>query len=236
MTVKRIFLTIVLALFCMNITFHCGSGASPLSLEMDLPVPFHKQIYENFCGVACVQMWADLDGIQIPLLDIAGDIGIAPNDRGASPDELLCVIGTYTHSEGYLAIKDSDEPGAQGDLISSTIEGIKYCVPSIMPFTWGEHAVLIKGYEWREKGDGTPYAIRCYYHDPNNRPSQNISAYALGLNFSASFFRYWVLLGRPEFLINGTFGHDSFVIQGGTYYGGPSVYNPKNLDTGLPTN
>lgn len=237
MSIKNTILIIVLAVWCMNVVFHCGGGSSePLPLEDDIPIPYHKQEYCNFCGVACVQMWSHADfGFAPNQIDLASAMGVEPHGLGAAPSDMVKVVGNQTASEGYLALVESTETGAQGDLISSTIEGVKYCTPSIMPFDFAEHAVLIKGYQWREKEDGTPFAIKCYFHDPDNQPNQRISAADLRYRFDPTPSYYWVILGQYDFLIDGTLGHDSFVMQFGTYYGGPAEYNPKGLDTGFPT-
>jgi len=42
-----------------------------------------------------------------------------------------------------------------------------------------------------------------------------------------------VIVGWPHFILDGMIGHDLFVMRGGTYYGGPSYYNPKNLNIDL---
>lgn len=236
MSLRQVLLIIVLAFWCMNITFHCKIPTDPLPWVSDISVPYRNQIYCNYCGVACVQMWAHLEHNEVSQTEIASFIDLVPMDPGASPYDLERAVYTYTQWTAYFAKISDGVPGAQGDLISSTIEAVKYCVPSIMPFYFGDHAVLIKGYEWMEKADGTPYAIRCFYHDPDGNvgPNQDISAYVLKTFFRPAVFDYWVILGDEEFLINGIFGHDSFVMQGGTYYGGPAVYNPKGLDLDVP--
>ena len=99
-----------------------------------------------------------------------------------------------------------------------------------MPFHM-DHAVLIKGHEWKEKKvTEEPVAIRAYYHDPYGNQNVDISANVLRDYFEPAPWDYWVILGWREFLDNGVFGHDMFVLMGGTYYGGPSYYNPKGLD------
>jgi hypothetical protein len=37
------------------------------------------------------------------------------------------------------------------------------------------------------------------------------------------------LLGYDWYVNNGITGHDNFVLRRGTYYGGPSIYDPKGL-------
>lgn len=236
MSLRQVLLIIALAVWCMNITFNCGTHSDPLTFNVKLNVPYHAQEYCNFCGVACVKMWAHYDDWELPQTEIASYMSVVPNGPGADIYELERAVGAYTWSPGFLARKEFEELGAQGDLISSAIEGMDYSVPAIMPFDWGEHAVLLIGFKWIEKDDGTPYALSCYYHDPDNLPDRIVTPAQLSARFDPTPFYYWVLLGHEDFLVNGTFGHDSFVLQHGTYYGGPAVYNPKDLDIGIPTN
>jgi hypothetical protein len=233
MTIKSALFIIFTALICLNITFSCSFISEPPSFYVNLMVPYHQQDVVNYCAPACVQMWAHYDGRLTTQDNIAYYMGMVPYEDYVSPYELERAVGNFTNSEGYLARKDGWQPGAQGDLIAATIEGIKYGVPSIMPFQ-GDHVVLIKGYKWREKADGTPFAIRVYYHDPNDYPDQNIPANDLLALFVPAPFDYWVIVGRSEFADNGVFGHDIFVLMGGTYYGGSAYYNPKGLDLTQP--
>ena len=99
----------------------------------------------------------------------------------ASPLELLVGVGSYTASEGHLATRYWDEPGAQGDLISATINGILDYTPSIMPFYSGTHAVLIKGYKYHKDEYGRPIAEKVHFHDPDNEPNKTLLAGTLGV-------------------------------------------------------
>ena len=99
----------------------------------------------KWCGIACVQMWADYNGIQVTQQQIADAIGVAGNDT-ASPFELETAVGSFTCYEGYCATREFWEAGSQGDLIGATIYAIQDYVPSIMPY-FETHAVLVKGYK-----------------------------------------------------------------------------------------
>jgi len=46
---------------------------------------------------------------------------------------------------------------------------------------------------------------------------------------------YYVILGDEYFYWQGIGGHDQFVFQNGTYYGGPMIYDPKGLLNIEPT-
>jgi hypothetical protein len=231
MKVSTVLLTIVLSFFLMNIT--CNVSTETPNKKTVLNVPFHAQLYTNYCGVACVQMWSDFDNVNASQTHIANFLGLTPNGSGADPYDLESAVGNYTGSPGHLASRPYNMPGGQGDLISSTISGIKHSVPSIIPWD-GDHVVLIRGHEWKEKANGTPFAIRIFFHDPNNRPSQNYTVGEFSRHFLEDVFLYWVIVGREEFDIKGTMGHDIFVQMGGTYYGGPAYYNPKNLNIDPP--
>jgi len=194
--------------------------------EIELNVSFHNQECSTWCGIACIQMWADYDGFQYSQSQIASLLGIGVNDT-TSPFELETGISYYTCSEGYCATKDMFVDGAQGDLIGATIYGIQDYVPAIMPY-YADHAVLITGYKWTED-NGSPVAVRVFYHNPNGLPDQSSTGSVLNIWFMPCPFDYWVIIGMPYYVPEGIIGHDSFVLEGGTYYGGPSYYDPKGL-------
>ncbi len=73
-------------------------------------------------------------------------------------------------------------------------------------------------------------AIKAYYHDPTGAPNQTISALALDYAFDPAPYSYWVILGYSDYVDAGIDGHDTFVLRRGTYYGGPSNYDPKDLN------
>jgi hypothetical protein len=231
MKVSTVLLTIVLSFFLMNIT--CNVGSEDPDKTLVLQVPFHNQLYTNYCGAACIQMWSDFDNVNASQTLIANFLGITPNGGGAGPQDLVSAVGQYTASPGHLATRPWNLPGAQGDLIGSTVEGTKHSVPSIIPYNV-DHAVLAIGHKWREKADGTPFAIDIHYHDPYAGAYRRKSLGAFSNNFLPSTFSYWVILGQEDFELDGTMGHDIFVLRGGTYYGGPAYYNPKNLDLDPP--
>jgi hypothetical protein len=229
MTRIQVFLLVLVALLFLNGSSSCNVG-TVVNYISDLNVPYHKQDCPNYCGIACVQMWAHFDGWLVSQADIAKELDLEPTDSMTNPYELEMAVGMYTLSFGYLARKHVTELGGQGDLISASIEGVRQNVPSIMPLYAGLHTALVKGYEWNEKPDGRPYAITAYVHDPWNGEDLEKPANIFMGEFDPAPFYYWVILGWEDFLDDGSFGHDTFVMMGGTYYGGPAVYNPKNLD------
>jgi hypothetical protein len=227
MMTKR-FVVITRGIFVVTlclINLHCYTP-DPEKL-INLNVPYHQQVCSNWCGLACVQMWADFDYINVTQQEIASYIGIDGNDT-ANAFELLIGVGAFTCSAGHVETRDSFEPGSQGDLISATIYAIQDSVPSIMPF-FTDHAVLIKGYKWREDESGKPFALNVWYHDPNGFANRNCSGGSLRSYFMPCPFDYWVLVGDYYYIDEGIDGHDAFVMEWGTYYGGPAYYNPKGL-------
>jgi len=226
MTFKKLMLTIVIpVLFLINM----GCPVGDPNNERNLPVAYYEQECFEWCGIACIQMWADWDGNCVTQTEIADYTGVG-NDT-ATAQELLIGVGHYTAVEGYLEERYYYEHGAQGDLISSTINGVLDYTPSIMPF-YGDHAVLIKGYRYHRDEYGRPIAERVYYHDPNEfvgGPNKTAPGADLGYLFQPAPYRYWVILGQEDYVQDGMEGHDAFVLQGGLVYGLPGPYDPKDL-------
>ncbi len=202
--------------------FICSSGEPEKNIN--LPVPYHDQVCQNYCGIACIQMWAEYNGIYVTQQAIANFLGIS--GETVSPYLLDQGVAYFSGSQGYLEFRPFDELDAQGDLIGATICGIQENIPSIMPF-YGNHAVLIKGYKWHEDLYGRPIADRAYYHDPDDLPNQNITAGTLESAFIPCPFNYWVIVGYPSFVPEGREGYNVFILEGGTYYGGSSNRDPQ---------
>jgi len=227
MTFKKLMLTIVIpVLFLINMG--CPGG-DPIN-EVNLPVAFFEQECLEWCGMACIQMWADWDGHCVTQGEIADYTGVG-NDT-ATAQELLLGVAYYTASEGYLEQRFYYEHGAQGDLISSTVNGVLDYTPSIMPFYRGTHAVLIKGYKYHHDAYSRPIAEKVYYNDPDpfdGGANKNTSGVMLEFYFEPNPFKYWVLLGMEDYVQYGIEGHDEFVLSGGIVYGLPGPYDPKDL-------
>lgn len=227
---KLLRMFVIIFAYLLFINWSCST--SDPDYLVNLNVPYHAQECPNWCGIACVQMWADFNGPLVSQQNIANYLGIGGGT--ASPWELEWAVGTYTASEGYLALKEWDAPGAQGDLIGATICGIDAGIPAIMPFL-GDHAVLIKGHKWSDS-TGRPIAKKTFYHDPNNLPNQEIYGSSLADRFVPCPWQYWVIVGWEDFVPIGFDGHIAFILRGGTYYGGPDPYDPKGILPPLPVN
>lgn len=221
---RKFMLGLVAMLLLINWT--CDLGPVP-DKKIILAVPFFNQECMGYCAPACIQMWAHLDNRPISQNEIAQFINAHPV-WGCPPTSIEYGVGEFTCSEGAYVHKSEHEPGAQGDLIAMTITGIECGTPSIMPFH-EDHAIIIRGHQWREDENGRPIAIRAYHHDPNNIPDTSISASLLKNFFQPSPSDYWIVVAYPDYQFDGISGHNQFILLGGTYYGGPSIYDPKGL-------
>jgi hypothetical protein len=224
---NKLLVIVIAALLLINV--QCDDGGDPDPV-VRLDVPYHAQEEVNWCGIACIHMWSDYDGFNVTQQDIAWYIGVSPG-QPAHPAQLEHGVSQCTCYEGHLAVRLWNEPGAQGDLIAATIAGMDRYIPSIMPF-WEDHAVIITGHKWREDEYGRPFAIKTWYHESNpanGGPDVEIPADILAHSFMPCPWEYWVIVAYPELVEKGIEGHNMFVVAGGTYYGGPSYYNPKGL-------
>jgi hypothetical protein len=207
-------------------------GGSP-SDELILNVPHCQQTKINYCAVASILMWRQYDGLLPDLTQdqIGGLINVG--ELGTSPASVVAGVCVLTNSDNAEMVAIHDYlPGAQGDLVSACIEGVDNYVPSIMPFYYGFHAVVFVGYKGRTlKEDGSPLAKYVYINDPETIYAKERITFAdlKDFYFTPVDFDYYVILGDPSFFTYGTIGHDQFVWNLGTYYGGPSVYDPKGI-------
>ena len=115
--------------------------------------------------------------------------------------------------------------------MGACITGIENGAPAIMPFYEASHAVLVTGFEWYVE-NGRPIAEVMYYNDPDpeiGEPTVESANVVKNIYFTPHAGLYYVILGDEFFYHEGVTGHDTFVIRSGTYYGGPSVYDPKGL-------
>lgn len=97
-----------------------------------LSVPFFAQIYNGWCGAACIQMWSYYDGYSPTQQQIAQQIGWT----GASPQTIAQGIGLFTSSIGVDYYYGSSEQ--QQDLaIAAQTASIDDNIPSISIFTAG---------------------------------------------------------------------------------------------------
>lgn len=222
--IKKSFLVII---FIVLIGF-TGCYDDP-PLRKVLNVPYCPQTYDYYCGATCVYMWALFDGIPCTLSQIVSWTGAWP--CGVPPLVVRDAIGFFTFSQGYCAVEYDSTPGAQGDLMGACIEGIKDRVPAIMPFYEGSHAVLVTGFEWHEDANGKPIGEVIFYSDPDGYIGKTFEIVANIEDFywTPTSGLYYVLLGCGCYVNNGVIGHDDFVLREGTYYGGPTVYDPKGL-------
>lgn len=225
---QKIFLIIIVMLFLVQWT--CTTGEKP-PFSKNLWAPFYWQEQSNWCGPACVQMWTDKCGIYVEQLEIAAFCGVPTPSTGLVPPHILRdAVGYFTTVNGYFASRSWFSILGRDELIASCIASVDNGQPSIMPF-WGDHAVLIKGFDWEEDPyDGKPVALGCMFHDPNGLPNDYISARRLDQYFDTGGSDFWVILAYSWLEWRGIEAFGDFIAAGGTYYGGPDVYDPSDLD------
>ena len=219
-------LFLVLTVFCLIFfTIACFDGPYTDVLPN---VPYRSQEHSNYCAVACIQMWAWYDGNYVTQTQIADYIGLEP--LGADVTATLTGIEHFTNSFGFLVMYDDTNIG-QDYCIASCIASVKDFTPSIMPFSGGIHGVLVIGFTWHYNEDDIRVADEMVYHDPD--PSygayQKVTADALKIGRFWPILtnnRYMVFVGRRSLWKNGVSGYNTFIAEGGTFYGGPAVYNP----------
>lgn len=223
----KLFTALVVLILCIS---GCDSGDDP-PFKKKISIPYHSQLEYNFCGVACIQMWAERDGQCLDQYYIAATVGVFGD--GAHPVNIRDGINAFTSSLPRIAMRSWDEPDAQGDLLAGAVKGIIMNYPSIVPFYDGTHAVIVRGFEWHENADtGKPVAEVMFYHDPDPWEGENQALVANMLKdyyFTPTGGDYWIILPLPTLVDAGVVSHIQFIMEGGTYYGGPSVYDPKGI-------
>jgi hypothetical protein len=90
----KVFLIIICAISLMQ--FICSSGEPDKNIN--LPVPYHQQVFSNYCGIACIQMWAEYNGICVSQQEIAAYLGIGC--EFVSPYLLDLGVANFTASQG----------------------------------------------------------------------------------------------------------------------------------------
>lgn len=194
-----------------------------------LPVPYFAMTQINWCGIACVHMWSHYEGYtSVTQNEIANELGIEPGET-APPHLIAQGVQYFTDTSGFFALRFDTGEGAQGDLIAATEKSIRENDPAIMPF--GQtHTVLIIGYKWQDDENDRPIAEKAWYHDPRGGlNNESVSIGTLKTYFEPAPDDYWVILASEWYFDEGPDRHDAFVLEGGTYYGGPLHYDPKGL-------
>ncbi len=224
---KKLFLVIVVLILCFS---GCDSGDDPPN-KKKIYIPYHSQLENNFCGIACIQMWADRDGECLNQYYIAEVVGVSGD--GADPQDIKQGLQSFTFSNPKIAYRESCEPDAQGDLLAGAVRGIVHDYPSIVPFYDGIHAVIVRGFEWHENAvTGKSVAEVMFYHDPDPWEGDTKALVAHMLKdfyFTPTAGDYWLILPLPALIDEGEEDHLQFILAGGTYYGGPSFYDPKGI-------
>jgi len=214
---KKLIKTITILTIIMLI-----SCVPPPGNHVRLPVPFISQMYNAWCGAACIQMWAYYDGLYPEQDDIASFIGWTVSNIY----NIAAGVGYFTNSPGYPVEYGSSE--YEQDLaMSAQVASIKEKIPSISIINHGTHAIIAKGFDWTDTSLG-PRADGICIHDPWLGPN----FYHTAGNWKHWFFtdyygHHLIVLGDSYYLYQGESGYIEFLNQGGTYYGGPKHYKPE---------
>lgn len=214
-------LRLSVVMVCVLILFGCPT----LKKDFKLQIPFMYAESENYCAVACIQMWAWYDGNTFFTQDeIAQDLG-APTSLSMTE----WGVNLFTNSIGWTEIRPASNY-SQDLCITASVESYKQDCPSIMPFYGGQHGVLTTGYKYHDDQDGRPIADAMYYHDP--MPGVGGAHLCLSAEVLKEGFYtpvqgyYYVIVGDRMFAASAVDAYDAFLDAGGTYYGGPTNYNP----------
>lgn len=182
-----------------------------------LSVPVFYQIFDGWCGAACIQMWGYYDGKSPVQEDIADYIGNYFSD----PYWIAQGVTQFTNTTGYPRYWASWN---QDVAISAEVASAADGVPSIPIVNAGTHAVIMKGYKWTETEWGVPRADGIHFNDPLLG-----SRYRSAAEWKEDWFTLWdgtnyaVVLGAKasEYESDGEAGFNEFLERGGTYYGAP---------------
>lgn len=212
----------IIALFLSYFT--CSTGED-IPENICLPVPYRAAERANYCAVACIQMWALYDGNTIITQDeIARRVGVP-----TLPSNIVYGVWLYTNSPGFLFVGNGTEY-FQDRILSMSIAAFQKNRPSIIPVYDGEHAITMIGYKYHTSSDNRPIADKVWFHDPNglNKYSTSIS------DFKYNWFTPdWlngllrIILPDDEFVASGDDGYSIFLDLGGSYSGGPTLYEPS---------
>lgn len=221
--------------FLMGITFllmffFAGCFDGPWTDELD--VPFMYQTTDHFCVAACIQMWSQYDGrspmpTQREIYDYVGSyspLGYVLREN------IKYGVTRFTNSHGVL-YEESPTNVGQDACIAACIASIKDFRPAIMPFYGGRHAVLVIGCRWHYENKRR-VADSISFHDPQSGANIIKSAAELKeifFNFDVNDGIFWVVLGDDKDIDDGWSGYMTFIEEGGTYYGGPTRYNPYQM-------
>lgn len=119
---QKFFLIAIVMVFLVQWT--CTTGEKP-PFSKNLWVPYYWQEQNNWCGPACVQMWADKSGFYFEQLEIAAFLGIPTPSTGlAAPYRLADAVEFYVGVDGYLTSRGWFDLRGRGDLIASCIVGV----------------------------------------------------------------------------------------------------------------
>jgi hypothetical protein len=202
-------------------------------------VPYRPQEnLELYCGMACIQMWAAYERInpEPNQGDIYYRLSQNTHEGYIWAEDIAAGVTYYTNSAGYLLEYENGDEVSQDLCISACIASIKDYRLALVPFKRGRHVVLAYGYKWHYDSNKRRVADVMHYHDPDNKPYQTVSGAMLKLykfQYDLNRNSYWTIVGHKKYETEGTAGYRKFLEEGGTYYGGPSDYQPDGDFTAI---
>lgn len=213
----------------------------------DLAIPFIQQQQTTWCAAACVQMWGKWlnPGSSTSQSDIAYVVGWYGANIPGILEALRRFCNIYAFDLSYPEAGSADQPNIwQDKLMASQADGLLRDRPSI-PILNGDqpmaHAVLWRGFSYREDSDGRPVILAIKYNDPvGSEPvtQTNIDFYKSYLFVPRSRPDYTLFytvvmdnsLSRSKIIARGTAGLDEFIARQGRFRGGPYAYDPWRYD------
>lgn len=212
----------IIALFLSYFT--CSTGED-IPENICLPVPYRAAERANYCAVACIQMWALYDGNTIITQDeIARRVG-APT----LPSQVQYGVGLYTDSPGYLFVGAGTEY-YQDRMLSMSVAAFLNNRPTIIPVHEGDHAVIMIGYTYHYVDNNIPIADKFWLRDPNGieRYGARIAEFKSDWFLPDSLDRLLrIILPASDYVSLGDEGYITFLDMGGSYSGGPTIYEPS---------
>ncbi len=108
---------------------------------INLPVPLHFQEQPNWCGPACVQMWAAYDQVN-PLPEQSHVAYYTVGPYGTTMQLLEWAVKTFTYHYGAFSAVFGISPYHQDQALASVLSSLLQGSPAIIPTSQGYHAVI----------------------------------------------------------------------------------------------
>lgn len=167
---------------------YLASGTAPTdpaAFDLDLTLPYHRQMTPVWCDPADLQTWVEYDrgqplGAPTPVQqqfwnwELAHNAGFTVDQWDASPYAVASAAHQWMPDRGFNHFI-YDDPIAATTTATWVLANPKYREPSVATIWWGDHYVLLRGV----RATADPYAaypkakiLGVYVMDPNEgRPS-----------------------------------------------------------------